>query len=346
MRQAVLHAAVGDDVMGEDPTVRQLERRAAQLLGKEAALFLPTGCMANTAAIAVHCSRSGHELVCGDRSHIYNWEAGAAARLLGVPLQPLPTDNAGRLSLADLARCRRPIDQHCARTHLVCLENTHNMCGGRVLPREYMDQVGAFCRQHGMPLHLDGARLANAAVALKLPMSALAAAADTVSLCLSKSLGAPMGSLLAGSERFIAEARFMRKLLGGGLRQSGFVACAGLLALDNIDRLAIDHDNAQRLAQGLAQQAAALVELASPVETNMVMVRLTPAAVSRLGGENNSVTVAADTLIERLKSQHQVLTGGADRWGVLRLVTHLDVDQADMEATIEAFSLLQKQVLG
>jgi threonine aldolase len=349
MREAVLTAPVGDDVMGEDPTVNSLEKRAALLLGKEAALFTPTGCMANTLALAAHCNR-GDELIAGSRSHIFNWEAGAAAALLGVAMQPVPTAADGTLQLRHLAAAVRPDDPHCAVSRLVCLENTHNMCGGRVLPAEYMQKVGQLCRELGLKLHVDGARIANAAVALGMPLAELLQPSDTVSMCLSKGLGAPLGSVLAGSEAFIRRARRLRKQLGGGMRQVGYVAAAGHMALDNVDRLAEDHVRAKRLAEGVVARAGGVLELVSPVDTNIVLLRIrAPGAVSPAGddaGTTSGCSVGDDAtrehgrraqaFIARLRHEHGVLLGQADRPGLIRAVTHLDVDDGAVEAALNA----------
>lgn len=215
-------------------------------------------------------------------------------------------------------------------------------------------QVSAFCKQHSFPLHIDGARLGNAAVALGVPLARVAAEADTVTLCLSKGLGAPLGSVLAGSEAFIHRARFVRKLLGGGMRQAGFVAGTGLLALENVGRLHEDHSNAQTLASGIHKTASTLVEVLGQVETNIVMVRPTPAAINKLvgdaagsaGDEDARVAQAAARIVQWLREDYGVLVGMADRRGVIRLVTHLDVNSGDMEYTVEAMGKLAAKVMG
>lgn len=365
MLAAPTHAVLGDDVMREDATVRALEERAAALLGKDAALFLPTGCMANTVALAVHCAR-GEELLAGTRSHIFNWEAGAAATLLGVAMQPVVTADNGSMALTDMAAAIRPDDVHCARTRLVCLENTHNMCGGRVLPQEYMQAVGALCAARGLSLHVDGARVANASVALGMSLADLLAPADTVSLCLSKGLGAPLGSILAGPAALMHRARYTRKLLGGGMRQAGFVAAAGHLALDNISRLAEDHTRARRFAEGVASSASNIVTVAAPVDTNIVLLRVVGAS-SGSPGLNGSSTAPlpalgatcavgagdvhaeeaakeAAAILARLRRDHGVLLGAADRPGLIRAVFHLDVDDAGVEAAVDALATLSAEV--
>jgi threonine aldolase len=274
MRKAMAEAMVGDDVYGEDPTVAELEARTAEVLGKDAACLLPSGTMANLVAILTHCPR-GTKAVVGARSDIYLCEAGGASMVGGISYHPVPNGADGTIDLADI-RAAAPRDRHdpqFARPALLCLENSHMRCGGRVLPVSYMDGAARVAREHGMAVHLDGARVFNAAVALDVPPAVLAAPADSVQFCLSKSLGAPVGSMLAGTGEFIAEARRIRKLLGGGMRQAGVLAAAGLVALDEmVPRLADDHDNARLLADGLAELPGVTVD---PVETNIVF--FTPA---------------------------------------------------------------------
>jgi threonine aldolase len=284
MYRAMVEAPLGDDVFGDDPTVRRLEERAAELLGKAAALFVPSGTMGNTIAVAVHC-RPGEEMVLERSSHTYNFEGGGAARLWGV--QPVPLDSPGGDGCIPPAAIRaaiRPADVHLCRTRLVVLEETHNLSGGRVLPIEYIAEVGRLCRSAGLALHLDGARIFNAAVALKRPVREIAAGADSVMFCVSKGLGAPAGSLLSGSPEFIQEARRVRKCLGGGMRQAGVLAAAGLHALDhNVERLEEDHLHARWLGEPLAALAGVRVR-PWPVETNMVYLDLleSPGAAARL----------------------------------------------------------------
>jgi threonine aldolase len=218
MKDAMAICDLGDDVYGEDPTVNLLEDTGAKYLGKEASLFVPSGTMANLIAIGVHCQR-GDEILCGDQSHIFNWEGGGASSLLGVSSFSIATEPNGTLPLSSLEVAVRPVDDHCAHTRLLVLEDTHNMCGGRVLPMSYLHDVSTWRARHGIKLHIDGARLANAALALGLPAATIAGPADSVTLCLSKGLSAPVGSLLAGSREFILRARRLRKTLGGGMRQ-------------------------------------------------------------------------------------------------------------------------------
>ncbi|MCK5181522.1 MAG: low-specificity L-threonine aldolase, partial [Dehalococcoidia bacterium] len=251
MRQAIFEAEVGDDVFREDPTVNRLEIMAATRMGKEAALLTTSGTQSNLIAVLIH-SNHGDEIIVGDEAHILWYEVGGAATLGGVTMRTLPNDSCGRLNLGDIDRAIRDKDIHYPETTLLCLENTHNRCGGTVLTTDYTDEVGNIDHTRGLKVHLDGARIFNAAIALGVPACTLAQNSDSVSLCLSKGLSAPVGSLLCGNKDFIERARKFRKMLGGGMRQAGIVAAAGIVALETmVDRLAEDHSNARRLAQGL-----------------------------------------------------------------------------------------------
>ncbi len=323
MRAAMAAAEVGDDVWGEDPTVRALEQAGAEVLGKPAALFLPSGTMANQVAIHVHC-RPGDELVCEERSHVYLYEGGGIARLSGTQVRPLPAAN-GFPTPQQVTAAVRADDPHYPRTRLLVLENTHNMAGGRCCDAAGMAALAAAARAHGLGVHVDGARLMNAAVALGVPAKALVAAVDTTTLCLSKGLGAPVGSLLAGPAAFVAEARRARKAFGGGMRQAGVIAAAALLALrDGPALLAGDHARARRLAQGLAELPWCTVEVAA-TETNLVMVDVLPA--ERGGTEPTAV-------LAHLKA-HGVLAAanGPTR---LRFVLHRDVDDQGVDRCLAA----------
>ena len=311
MRAAMGDAEVGDDVFGDDPTVNRLQARAAEIAGFEAALFFPSGTQSNLAALMAHCER-GEAVILGLEAHSYRYEAGGAAVLGSIHSRPLPNRPDGTLDLAEIEAAIEPDDPHFARTRLLALENT---IGGRVLPRRYLEQAAALARRRGLASHLDGARIFNAAVALETSVNSLCAGFDSVSVCLSKGLGAPVGTVLLGSGGFIDRARRVRKMLGGGMRQAGVLAAAGLYALEhNVSRLAIDHDHAARLAQGLAR-------LGLPVEqhTNMVFVRhgVDPQALAAHLGA------------------HGVLVLPAPR---LRLVTHLDVDAAGIDRALAAFA--------
>ncbi|MDO2950905.1 low-specificity L-threonine aldolase [Aeromonas simiae] len=316
MRQVMLHAQVGDDVYGEDPCVNRLEAFIADLLGKEAALFVPSGTMSNLLGVMSHCQRGEAALV-GDHAHIYRYEAGGSAVLGSVVLNAIPMQADGILPLPALQAAVAPDDVHFAQARLVCLENSHN---GRVLPLDYLAEVSLWARGAGLAMHLDGARLFNAAVASGVPARDIAAHVDSISVCLSKGLGAPVGSLLVGSRTLIARARRLRKMLGGGMRQAGVLAAAGQFALEHhVERLADDHRRAARLAEGLG--ALPGIEVAS-AETNMLFL-----------------TIAGRDLAEvaQFMKERGILCSG---YGMLRLVTHLQVSDDDVEEVIDAFTEL------
>lgn len=318
MRAAMAAAVVGDDVWGEDPTVQELERLGAQQLGKPAALFLPSGTMANQVAIHVHC-RPGDELLCEERSHVFYYEGGAVARLSGTQVRTLVAAD-GFPTPEQVLAAIRPDDPHFPRSRLLVLENSHNMAGGRIASPERIRDLAAAAHGRGLLVHVDGARLANAAVALGCAMADLEAAVDTTTLCLSKGLGAPVGSLLAGSQEFVAAARRARKAFGGGMRQAGVLAAAALLALmEGPALLAADHLRAQQLAAGIASLPWARVELGA-VATNLVMVDLKG--------------IAPATVLQHLAA-HQVLAAavGSSR---LRFVLHRDVDDSHVERCLAA----------
>ena len=310
MRAAMASAEVGDDVFRDDPTVTQLEAVMAERFGKEAAVFLTSGTQSNLVALMAHCER-GDEYIVGQQAHCYRWEAGGAAVLGSIQPQPLNNQADGSLLLAEIEDSIKPDDSHYARTRLLTLENT---IGGKVLSQEYMEEATALARRHGLATHLDGARIFNAATALNTPVATLTRSFDTVSVCLSKGLGAPVGSVLVGSAPLIAKARRTRKMVGGGLRQVGILAAAGLYALEhNVARLADDHANAATLAKGLA--AYEQLKVTMP-DTNIVFV------------EVDSV-IAAD-FKEHLAARGIGITSAysatKQRW-----VTHLDVDSAAVE---------------
>ena len=314
---------VGDDVYGEDPTVNRLEAMTADLLGKEAALFVSSGTMGNLASVLSHCGR-GDELILGDQAHIFTSEQGGTAVLGGVYPRPLPTSPDGTLDLDLVAASIRPDDQHYPRTRLLAIENTHNRSGGRCLPVEYMDAAGNTAHSHGLKLHVDGARLWNAAVALNVAPARLVQEADSVSVCLSKGLGAPVGSVVVGDADFISRARRMRKILGGGTRQAGIIAAAGIVAVSEmIERLADDHANARKLAQGLAKLDGIVLN-PEKIETDIVYFEL----------HRDDITPAQ--LSAGLKEKGVLLnpSGG----NLLRAVTNLSVSSVDIDRTLEAFA--------
>jgi threonine aldolase len=312
MRAAMAAAELGDDVFGDDPTVNALQERIAALLGKEAALFMPSGTQSNLAAIMSHCQR-GDEYIVGQGAHCYRYEAGGAAVLGSVQPQPLDNQADGTLALADIEGAVKPDDAHFARSKLLCLENTW---GGQVLPQAYLGEATTLARQRGLATHLDGARLFNAAVQSGVAARDIAQHFDSVSVCFSKGLGAPVGSALVGSRELVQRAYRWRKMLGGALRQSGVLAAAALYALDHhIERLADDHVLAQRLAAGL--QRITGLQVQAP-QTNMVFVGVPPAK--------------APGLLDHLKTRG-VLTTGLYQ---LRFVTHLDVDAQGVDRAIAA----------
>ncbi len=318
MRKAMAEAEVGDDVYGDDPTVVHLEQRVADLLGKEAALFVTSGTQSNLIALLTHCGR-GDEYIGGVGTHIAKYEAAGAAVLGGIsPRHILLNDNGG-LNAADVAAAVQPDDLHFAISRLICVENTWN---GMVVPQADIDAVADVADQHGLKVHFDGARLMNAAIATGRSARDLVERMDSVSLCLSKGLGAPVGSVLAGSAAFIARARRNRKLLGGGLRQSGVLAACGLYALDNnVDRLADDHANAKGMAEKIVQFDG--VALAQPVQTNMVWLIVEPANRPPL----------APFMAER-----GIVVSPSAASGEMRLVTHLDFHAEQIEAVANAFA--------
>ena len=279
MRRAMADAEVGDDVFGEDPTVNRLEEMAAERLNKGAALFVASGTMANLVSLLVHCGR-GEEVILGDKSHTFFYEQGGSSGLGGIHPRTLPNKPDGTLDFGDIEEAIRPDNIHFPRTRLIILENTHNRCSGSPINIEYMKGVGEIARRNRVKVHVDGARIFNAAVSLCVDASELVSEADSVSFCLSKGLAAPVGSLVCGTHDFIEEARRARKVLGGGMRQAGILAAAGIVALtEMIERLAEDHDNARRLAEGLAEIDGLSVDPKS-VKTNIVYINISHNDVS------------------------------------------------------------------
>ena len=312
MREAMARAQVGDDVFGDDPTVNRLQEACAERFGMEAGIFFPTGTQSNLAAIMAHCAR-GEEVILGQEAHTYSHEAGGMAVLGSIQPQPLDNRPDGSLDLSQVEAAIKPDDAHFAVTRLIALENT---IGGKVLGRGYLADALALARRRGLATHLDGARIFNAAVKLGTPVEALCEGFDTVSVCLSKGLGAPAGTVLVGRRELLVKARRIRKMLGGGMRQVGILAAAGLYALEhNVERLAQDHANAERLAHGLAGLGLAV----EPVQTNMVFVNVPAASVAALRQHLERHAVAA-------------LVGARTR-----LVTHLDVDASGIDRAIAAF---------
>jgi len=320
MRAAMAAAEVGDAVLGDDPTVLRLQERAAELLGQEAALYVPSGTMANQIALKVHCEPGDDVLAC-EGAHLMWYESGAAGAIAGVQIRSI--GRAGRFSAADVAAAYVEGNPTIPPTRLVCVENTHNRSGGVVWPRAEVDAVVATSKKLNMRLHLDGARLMNAVAVLGVPPNVLAGGFDTVSMCFSKGLGAPVGSILAGSKPLMARALRFRRMFGGGMRQSGILAAAALWALDhNVSRLAEDHANARFLAERLAPVPGLVVDDAPP--SNIVMVDLAPQLPT------------AKELVARLATRGVQCLAFAERR--LRLVTHLDVDRAACERAVGALT--------
>lgn len=322
MRAAMTAAEVGDDVYHEDPTVNRLQEMAAQRMGKEAGLFIPSGTMGNLAAVLAHCGR-GDEVILGNLGHTFLFEGGGIAALGGVHPYVLPTQPDGTLRIPDIRAAVRADDPHNPVSRLITLENTHNRCGGVPLTVEYMNEVRQVADEFGLKIHLDGARIFNAAAALEVPAERLAHAADSVTFCLSKALCAPVGSVLCGTQEFIYKARRIRKQLGGGMRQAGVLAAAGIVALETmVDRLSEDHRRARTLAEGLALVPGIHLDVAEP-PTNMVFVTL-----------DESLPEAS--VVARRLLEHGIKVGavGSHR---LRMVTHYWVDDAGIDRTITAF---------
>ncbi|QDP39049.1 low-specificity L-threonine aldolase [Radiobacillus deserti] len=322
MRKAAYEAEVGDDVYGEDPSVNRLEEKAAEILGKEASLFVTSGTQGNQIAALTHC-RPGQEIILEANAHIFLYEGAAISAFAGV--QPRTIEgNRGAMDPREVEASIRAEDVHFPETGMICLENTHNKAGGAIVPIANMQDIYTVAQKHQIPVHLDGARLFNAAVASGRNVKDFAQYTDTIQFCLSKGLGAPVGSIIAGSSEFIHRARKWRKRLGGGLRQAGIIAAPGLLALqENINRLAEDHLHAKQLAEGLGQIEG--LEVVNQVETNIVMIEIT------------KETISTDVLIDNMK-KHGVLAGGMGP-NRIRFVTNLNISKKDIE---DALSIIQK----
>ena len=325
MRRAMANAEVGDDVYGEDPTVNALEQKAAAMLGKEQGLYVTSGTMGNLLAVLAHCAR-GDEEIMGTQGHTFLHEAGGVSALGGVVIHTIPNQADGTLALTDLENAlRNPEDVHEPISKLVIIENTQNFCGGVPIGLEYTESVAAFARKHGLLLHLDGARIFNATVALGLPASKLVAPVDSITFCLSKGLCAPVGSVLCGDAAFVGKARRLRKMLGGGMRQAGIIAAAGIVALDEmVDRLAEDHHRAAVLGDGLRSMAKVHLTKNSP-QTNMVFFKL-----------DESVPLSVNEFLEAMNQEGVLLNDSGP--GEYRMVTHHDITDEGVEVALKAFS--------
>ncbi len=325
MRRAIADAEVGDDVFGEDPTVNRLEKMAAELLNKEAGLFVASGTMANIACQLTHCGR-GDEVILGDQSHAFFYEQGGSAVLGGIHPRTVPNQSDGTLAFHDIEAAIRTDNIHFPRTKLIALENTHNRCNGNPLDVDYMNSVAKIAQHHGLKIHVDGARLFNAAIALGVKAQDLVAEADSASICLSKGLAAPAGSVVCGTHEFIHEARRARKVLGGGMRQAGVLAAAGIVALSEmIERLSDDHANARSLAEGLANIKGLSID-PDNVKTNIVFVDIVQSGMS------------AQIMAEKLGQEGvRLLPAEPNK---LRAVTNYHITPEDIGYALKVFSRL------
>ena len=325
MRTAMAEARVGDDVFGEDPTVNRLESMAAEKLGKEAGLFVASGTMGNLVSQLAHCGR-GEEIILGALSHTFLFEQGGCAAVGGMQPRTIPNQSDGKIPLEDIEAAVRADNVHFPRSRLIILENTHNLCSGFPLEEAYMQAVGDIAQRHGLKMHVDGARLFNAAVSLGVQASELVAPADSVSICLSKGLAAPVGSVICGSREFIDEARRSRKVVGGGMRQAGIIAAAGIVALtEMVDRLADDHANARKLAEGLSITPGITID-PTQIQTNIVFFEVTHEQIT------------AGDLVERLDAAGIRMLSTAP--GKVRAVTHYHISEEDIDLALEKISEL------
>jgi threonine aldolase len=323
MRDAIYHAELGDDVFGEDPTTNRLEKMAAERMGKEAAMMVASGTMGNLVCVLTHCSR-GEEVILGDQSHTFVYEAGGMSAVGGIHPHTIPNQADGTIRLEDIEAAIRGSNVHFPRSRLICLENTHNRCNGSALSPHYMESVAKLAGERGLRVHLDGARVFNAAIALGIDVTELTRHADSLSFCLSKGLSSPVGSVICGTSQFIAEAHRNRKVLGGGMRQSGIIAAAGIEALEHmVDRLAEDHENARRLAEGIAHIPGLSIEL-NRIQTNIVYFDMADKQFD------------AGTLVTQLAGQGvKMLQVGPGR---LRAVTHYGISTDDIDFALAAIS--------
>ena len=324
MKQAIFDAELGDDVYGEDPTVNELERLSAEIFGKEDAVLVSTGTMGNLVSILSHCQR-GEQIIIGDKCHIYRAEAGGIASLGGIVPRILKNDDDGTMDLNEIESNIEPKDVHRAPTKVVALENTANVVGGKILPKEYMDSVKQICDKNELKLHIDGARIFNASVALEMPVSELTKSVDSLTFCLSKGLGAPVGSVIVGNKEFINDARKWRKMVGGGMRQAGIIAAAGIIGINNhYSQISKDHKNAKLLSEGLKRFKEITVE---EVQTNLVFFSINT--------ENPGL------LAEKLKAKDVLGGNGGSRW---RFATHYGIEEQDVKDTLNIFEQSIKEL--
>lgn len=347
MRQAMFEAEVGDDGYREDPTVYLLENKSSTLFGKEAALFLPSGLMGNLVAMIAHMNgQRGCEVIVGDKSHILLWEQSGAAQFAGLQMREVRNLPDGSFDMSELREKFRPSNpqDYESYTSLVCIENTHNYLGGVVIPLEWLDQIGKFVKEKNVPLHMDGARVFNAAVHLGVPVSRIAEHCDSVTFCLSKGLGAPIGAVLVGNKMFIERCRRIRKSLGGSMRQSGIVAAAGVYALDNcVDRLAVDHLHARKIGNAIHQMASPDVSVnLEKIDTNIIIVKLNNLKINsadlynmllKVDNENDDNLNKVNLTSVRISCLYE---------GCVRLVLHKNISEEDVDMAIEKI----KYVIG
>ena len=326
MREAMYHAEVGDDVYHEDPTINRLQEMAAERLGKEAAIFVPSGTMGNAASILAHAGR-GEAVIVGNQSHIYHYEVGSASTLGGSPMVVVQTDQDGMLDPHEMQiNISDGGDEHSAPSALLCIENTHNRCGGSVLSLEQVEQLTTLAHSHGLPVHMDGARVFNAAIALGIPVSTLVRRVDSIMFCLSKGLSAPVGSMVVGSRDFILRVHRMRKVLGGGMRQAGVLAAAGIVALEQmVDRLVEDHETSKKLAHGLSEYPLIDINV-DRVKTNMVMFSVRNSQHDPLGEE--------ETMQFLSKAREYGVLMGHIGQGRIRAVTHYGINDNDITTAL------------
>ncbi len=324
MKQAIFDAELGDDVYGEDPTVNELERLSAEIFGKEDAVLVSTGTMGNLVSILAHCQR-GEQIIIGDKCHIYRAEAGGIASLGGIVPRILKNDDDGTMDLNEIESNIEPRDVHRAPTKVIALENTANVVGGKILSKEYMDSVKQICDKNELKLHIDGARIFNASVALEMPVSELTKSVDSLTFCLSKGLGAPVGSVIVGNKEFINNARKWRKMVGGGMRQAGIIAAAGIIGINNhYAQISKDHKNAKLLSEGLKRFKEITVE---EVQTNLVFFSINT--------ENPGL------LAEKLKAKDVLGGNGGSRW---RFATHYGIEEQDIKTTLNIFEQSIKEL--
>lgn len=343
MREAMYNAIVGDDVYGEDPTVTELERRSAELLGKEDAVFVVSGTMANLIAIMVHCNQRGSELISGDNGHTFRFEQGGSAQIAGVQTALVKNNEDGTFNLDELRqRIRKNPDIHEPVTSLIVVENTHNLCGGKVLPLDWLEKVGNIARENNVAVHMDGARVMNAAVYLQVPPKRVVRDVDTVCFCLSKGLGAPVGAVLTGSKSFIQKARKVRKALGGGWRQAGILAAAGLVALDTmIDKLHKDHEHAYKIAKAISELNSPAFQIdPKAVQTNIIIMTL------------DTTKLVAKDFLQRIASIEEadpvkvsVRASSRDSHCV-RFVTYWEITDEDVDVAIQKILFVIREFEG